>query len=91
MVDEQTITLPVGAVRALWRLYDAYWNQVGGHEPCKACQGYGAVIQYDREDDAMLDDACTAIKSWTETIEYALNVAEREAREEAARNEGAQT
>lgn len=91
MADEQTITLPVGAVRALWRLYNAYWNQVGGTEPCKECLAAGAVIQYDHEDDNKLDDACEGIGPWSGVVEYALNVAEREAREEAARNEGAQT
>jgi hypothetical protein len=69
------VTVPREAVAGLFRLYDLYWNEVGGWDPGDELVNQGFASLVDNQDYRRLEDACLAIEPFEEQL--AQLVAER--------------
>lgn len=62
-LEEPTVTLPLSDVRALLRVYEVVWNQIGFVDPGKEALAMGVVCGLDLEDSNAIDEACVEVEA----------------------------
>lgn len=71
------VTLPRDVVRALYAVYDTWWNKVGMTDPGRRLVSDGVTLLdvagvISIEDDQAMDDACLTVDRHIDVIKEAL-------------------